>query len=562
MMLLKEAIFMTIINVKNYGTCEVSKTSKYIDVVKHFLKDNYKSVLCVKANNNIEHLESFVEKDAEIEFLNIRNKDGWRVYIRTLTLIYIKAVRELFPNESVVIEHSLNRGLSTRLSSDIEVDEAVVIKIKDKMKKIISNDEPIERVYLDLQVANRYFEEEGLEDKVRLSKYRAQDMIHVSKLGDYYDKFYGYLAISTGYIDLFDLRAYRGGIILHFPDREHEYKIPPVENTDKLAQVFGESEAWAKIFGVGEDASLNEHIDNCTLANIIRDSEGLQEKKIAMIADQICEKPNRRIILIAGPSSSGKTTFAQRLSVQLQVNGKRPVAISVDDYFVNRENTPVDENGDYDFEALEAIDLEQFNKDLLELIQGKKVELPRFNFKEGRREYHGDYIQIDEDQIVIIEGIHGLNDRLTSAISHDQKFKIYISALTQLNVDRHNRIPTTDTRILRRMVRDFKYRGSDAERTFSLWASVRRGENKNIFPFQESADAIFNSALVYELGVLKKYAEPLLKSIDANSKYYSEARRLLKFLKYFKAIEDERVIPSTSIVKEFVGGSCFRRDEE
>lgn len=553
---------MISVKVKNYGVCEMNETSKYIDVVKYFLKEDYKKILCVKAYNSIEHLESFVKKDTEIEFLDITNKDGWRVYIRTLTLIYIKAVRELFPKEEVSIEHSLNRGLSTRLSSEIIVDGRLVSNIKSKMQEIIDKDEPIERVYLDLDTANRYFEEEGLEDKVRLSKYRAQDMIHVSKIGDYYDKFYGYLAISTGYVDLFDLREYKGGIILHFPDREHNYEIPPIENTDKLAQVFRESEAWAKILGVGEVASLNERIENNTIANIIRVSEGLQEKKIAQIADRICENPNRRIILIAGPSSSGKTTFAQRLSVQLQVNGKRPVAISVDDYFVNRENTPIDENGEYDFEALEAIDLKQFNKDLLGLINGEKVELPRFNFKDGKREYHGDYISIDEDQLVIIEGIHGLNDGLTSSIDHDQKFKIYISALTQLNVDKHNRIPTTDTRILRRMVRDFKYRGSDAERTFSLWSSVRRGENKNIFPFQESADAIFNSALVYELGVLKKYAEPLLKSIDQSSKYYSEARRLLKFLKYFKTIDDERIIPSTSIVKEFVGGSCFRRDEE
>lgn len=550
------------VKIKNYGTLKVKSGAKYIDIVKLIMKDNYKSILCVKDNNSIEHLESFVKEDSNLELLDIRNKDGWRVYIRTLTLIYIKAVKDVYPSAKVSIEHSLNRGLSTHLSEHIHITDEVVMKIKNRMKEIIESDEIIERVYLNVETANRYFEEEDLYDKIRLSKYRNQDMIHVSKLGNYYDKFYGYLAGTTGYIDLFDIRAYGGGIILHFPDREHDYKIPPVENTDKLAKVFRESEQWAKILKIGEVSSLNEYIEKGSVANIIRVAEALHEKKIANIADQICEDENRRIVLIAGPSSSGKTTFAQRLSVQLQVNGKRPISISVDDYFVNREDTPLDEFGNYDFEALESIDLNQFNKDLLKIVAGEKVELPRFNFKEGKREYHGDYIQVDKDQIIIIEGIHGLNDRLTASIDHKNKFKIYISALTQLNVDVHNRIPTTDTRILRRMVRDFKYRGSDAERTFSLWDSVRRGENKNIFPFQESADAIFNSALVYELAVLKKYAQPLLESIDSESVYYSESRRLLKFLKYFKVVDDERIIPNTSIVKEFVGGSCFRRDEE
>lgn len=550
------------INIKNYGNLIVKSGVKYIDIVKLIMKDNYKSVLCVKDENSIAHLESNIGNSGELEFLDIKNKDGWRVYIRTLTLIYIKAIKDLYPNAQVAIEHSLNRGLSTHLSKDIIIDEDMISKIKNRMQEIINSDENIERVYLELKIANRYFEAQGMTDKIKLSKYRNQDMIHVSKLGEYYDKFYGYLAPSTGYIDIFDIRAYEDRIILHFPDREHEYKIPPIENTAKLAKVFKESEEWAKILEIGEVSSLNEYIENDSIANIIRISEALHEKKIAKIADTICEDENNRIILIAGPSSSGKTTFAQRLAVQLQVNGKRPVSISVDDYFVNREDTPVDEYGEYDFEALESIDLKQFNEDLLKIVNGELVELPRFNFKDGKREYHGDYIKIAKDQLIIIEGIHGLNDKLTKAIDHKIKFKIYISALTQLNIDIHNRIPTTDTRILRRMVRDFKYRGSSADRTFSLWDSVRRGENKNIFPFQESSDAIFNSALVYELSVLKKYAKPLLESISKESIYYSESMRLLKFLNYFKEIEDERIIPNTSIVKEFIGGSCFRRDEE
>lgn len=548
------------INVTKYGNYEYEEGSKYIEVVEHFLGKGDKTVLCIKENNKVVTLDHLIKEDAQIELLDIADKDGIRVYIRTLCLVYIKAVKDLYSDAEVLIEHSLNKGLSSRISDNIVLTDEVVANIKRRVDEIVQADTPIERINMNLDKANEIFERQGLSDKVKLSKYRNQSEIHVSKIGDYYDKFYGYLAISAGYLTKYDFRIYNGGIVIHFPTKEDNYELPKIENTDKIAKVFRESQEWGRILDVGEVASLNEYIEKGSIGDIIRISEALHEKKIAEIADMICENSNKKLILIAGPSSSGKTTFAQRLAIQLKVNGKKPIAISVDDYFVNRERTPIDEDGNYDFESLEAIDLEQFNSDLLRVIAGERVEIPRFNFKTGEREYHGDFIQITEEQHIIVEGIHGLNDKLTSAIPHESKFKIYISALTQLNVDRHNRIPTTDTRIIRRMVRDFKYRGSDATRTFSLWQSVRRGENKNIFPFQEEADAIFNSALVYELSILKKYVEPLLKTITNESEYYSEAMRLLRFLEYFISVEDDSQIPQNSIIKEFIGGSCFTRE--
>lgn len=546
--------------IKNYGDYKFSKGATYIEAVKHYLGENYKKILCIKENNKIVTLDHEIQPNVTIEFLDITDTDGLRVYVRTLCFVYIKAVKDIFPSSEVYIEHSLNKGLSTRLSNHINVNDEVIEKIKRRVDEMVAEDILIERLDMTVEEANMMFEKQGFWDKVNLSKYRNQERIHVSRIGDYYDKFYGYLASSAGYLDKYDFRTYNGGIIIYFPVKEEGYALPKIENTDKLAKVFRESEEWSRILGVAEVASLNAHIENNTIDDIIRVAEALHEKKVAQIADMICEDDNKKLILIAGPSSSGKTTFAQRLSIQLKVNGKKPIAISVDDYFVNRENTPLDEDGNYDFEALEAIDLEQFNSDLIRIMAGEKVEVPRFNFKTGQREYHGDFIQITKDQPIIVEGIHGLNERLTSEIPHENKFKIYISALTQLNVDRHNRIPTTDTRIIRRMVRDFKYRGSDATRTFSLWSSVRRGENKNIFPYQEEADAIFNSALIYELSILKKYAEPMLETITKESEYYPEALRLLRFLEYFVSIEEDTHVPDNSILKEFIGGSCFVRE--
>ncbi|MTI69605.1 MAG: nucleoside kinase [Firmicutes bacterium] len=428
------------------------------------------------------------------------------------------------------------------------------------MKEIIDKDLDIKRELIKTNEADKIFKKQNMKDKLRLSKYRQKEDIHVYNLDGFYDKFYGYLAPSTGFIDKFNLKYYRPGIIIQYPREDSNFDIPDFIEQNKLAKIFKETETWGEILDVGNVGALNDKVKDGSIGDIIRVSETLHEKKLSYIADSITNDKNIRIILIAGPSSSGKTTFAQRLSIHLRVNGKKPISISLDDYFVNREDTPLDENGEYDFESIDAIDIEKFNEDLIKLINGDEVRLPKFDFISGKRKFRDKPIKINKDQPIIIEGIHGLNEKLTRSIPKNNKFKVYVSALTQLNIDYHNRIPTTDTRLLRRMVRDHNYRGNDAVRTLKLWDSVRKGEESNIFPYQEEADVMFNSALVYELAVLKKYAEPLLKEIDSSSKYYAESKRLLKFLNYFKDISEEENIPNTSIIREFVGGSCFRED--
>ena len=393
-------------------------------------------------------------------------------------------------------------------------------------------------------------------DKEALFKYRRTSTVNLYELDGIKNYFYGYMMPNTKEVRLFKLIPYAHGFILLFPNEQNPVELAHFVPQPKLSHVFKESENWARILDVDIVASLNNLITEGKLPDLIRVSEALHEKKIAQIADSISQHSKVRLVLIAGPSSSGKTTFAQRLCIQLRVNGLKPHVISIDDYFVDRENTPRDEYGEYDFEALEAIDIKLFNEHMARLIAGETVEIPRFNFKTGKREYKGHTITLEEEDVLVIEGIHGLNEKLSYAIPKENKFKVYVSCLTQLNVDYHNRIPTTDTRLIRRMVRDYQYRGLSAEQTLAQWASVRRGENKNIFPFQEEADVMFNTVLLYELAVLKNKAEPLLFGIDRRSPYYSEAKRLLKFLEYFLAAGTEG-IPYNSIIREFVGGSCF-----
>ncbi|MBN2897820.1 MAG: nucleoside kinase, partial [Clostridia bacterium] len=393
--------------------------------------------------------------------------------------------------------------------------------------------------------------------KVNLLRYRENDSVNIYSCGWLKNYFYGYMLPSTGYIKAFGLLKYDKGVILRYPTNYSGDVLPEFKETPKLASIFNESEAWGKILGVADVASLNDFIVANKSGELIRTAEALHEKKIAEIADMIA-RSGKRVILIAGPSSSGKTTFANRLKVQLKVNGLHPITLSTDDYFVDREFTPLDEEGKYDFESIDAVDIEKFNSDLSDLLAGEEVDLPTFDFKEGKRRYTGRKLKIRPDQLVIIEGIHGLNENFTRDIFQKDKFKIYISALTQLNIDHHNRIPTTDTRLLRRIVRDYNYRGNDAKGTISQWPSVRKGEEKNIFPYQEDADVIFNSALAYELAVLKKYAEPLLERITDKEPEYPEAKRLLKFLSYVKSIDDDELVMNISILKEFIGGSVFR----
>lgn len=543
------------------GNFDVEKGTTLKDIIKKVNFKEHKNYLSVRMDNEIKHLDYKLQNDSDIKLLDITDKDGFRVYVRTLTFILIKAVDELFKGARTSIEHSLSKGLYVEIHKNEEITLEDIDLIKQKMKEIIKKDLPIKRIFMKRSEATEIFKNQGMQDKLELAKYRKKNNIHLYELDGLYDKFYGYLAPSTGYMNSFDLTYYHPGIILRYPRKENDYKIPELVEQNKLAQIFKEAEKWVKILNLENVASLNQKIINKEIPEIIRISEAFQEKKIANIADKICEDEKIKIILIAGPSSSGKTTFAQKLYTQLRINGKRPVSLSIDDYFVNRENTPLDEEGNYDFESIEAVDIKKFNEDLIKLLDGKKIDIPKFDFLDGKREIKIKDFSIKKDQPIIIEGIHGLNEKLTNKVPHMYKYKIYISALTQLNIDDHNRIHTTDNRLIRRIVRDSMYRGRSAEGTLELWKSVRRGEERNIYPYQEQADIMFNSALVYELAVLRKYAEPLLQEIDRSSIHFAEAKRLLKFLTYFKVIRNDDMIPSTSILKEFIGGSAYREEE-
>jgi len=540
--------------VEGIGQVEVNEGATFQEISEIAFGSDYKDYLGARANNEVFHLQKKVKENSHIQFLDLKTEDGYRIYTRTISLVFIMACKELFPDNTVTIEQFLGNGLYAEFQGGKSLGYSDIEKIKKTMKKIIDKDLSIRRESVTHDEAISLFEKQGHHDKVRLYKTLNKDQIQIYRVGDYVDSFHGFLAPSTGYVKYFDLKYYHPGVIILFPTGESKNKIPEFKEQKKLAKVFREANRWADILDLGFVGSLNEKVHNGEIDEIIRVNEALHEKKIANIADLICDDDDIKVILIAGPSSSGKTTFSKRLAVHLKVNGKRPIAISLDDYFVDREKTPLNDKGEYDFESIDAIDLKLLNEDLLKLIEGKEVELPRFNFLTGKREMSGKRIKLDKDHPIILEGIHGLNPRLTAYIPERNKFKIYVSALTQLNIDAHNRISTTDTRLIRRMVRDNKFRGNDVFKTFQMWRGVVEGEGINIFPYQEEADIMFNSALVYELSVLKKYAVPLLEKVDNTSPYYSESKRLLKFLKYFEPIEDERAIPANSILREFIGG--------
>ncbi len=512
-------------------------------------------ILAAKVNNELHDLTREVQDGDRIELLDVGTEEGNRIYRRSLTFVLIRAVKELFPDSDVTIEHSLSKGLYCELQIGRPVEPQDIDRVRDRMRQIIKDDQPFNKHVLPRDEAIALFHRQGQEDKVQLLAFRPSPIIHVYQLGWLYDYFNSYMVPSTGYLSQFDLIPEPPGCLLRFPTKETPDAIPEHVPSPKLFAIFRESERWADILDVGDVPALNTLLQNGHGQELIQVAEALHEKKIAQIADEIAQR-QARIVLIAGPSSSGKTTFAQRLRIQLRVNCLRPVTIGLDDYFVDREHTPRDENGKWDFEALEAIDIALFNQHLQQLLAGEEVQIPTFNFFTGKRETTGHALKIDPDQPILIEGIHGLNERLSAAIPKDQKFKIYVSALTQLNLDHHNRVPTTDARILRRIVRDNQFRGHSALTTLERWPSVRRGEETNIFPFQEEADAMFNSHLVYELAVLKGCAEPLLAAIGPEHSEYAEARRLHKFLSYFLPLEPDS-IPTNSIIREFIGGSVF-----
>ena len=530
-------------------------------VSKDFQKDYDAQILIAIKNDKIKELAKKVENDGdEIRFLTMRDKIGHATYVRSATLLLVKAVADVvgdIEKSKIKVEFSLGHGYYCSVKGDFVVTEELMVQVRNRMRQLVEEDLPIKKQAFKLDRAREIFAKQGMEDKEELFWYRRSSYVNVYCLDGYYDYNYGYMVPSTGYLKLFDVQAYENGILLLLPTQENPNEILPFVPRNKLFATLMESQKWADDIGVITVGDLNKAICEQRLQDVILMQEALQERKIAEIASEIARRGNVKFVMIAGPSSSGKTTLSHRLSTQLRTHGMKPHPIAVDDYFVNRELTPRDENGDYNFECLEAIDVEQFNKDMLDLLAGKTVEMPSFNFKTGQREYRGNYKTLGADDILVIEGIHGLNDKMSYALPKESKYKIYISALTCLNVDEHNRIPTTDGRLLRRMVRDARTRGTNVKRTLEMWSSVRRGEEENIFPYQESADAMFNSATIYELAMLKIYAEPLLFCIQKGEPEYFEAKRLLKFLGYFLGISAED-LPRNSIVREFVGGSCFK----
>ncbi len=502
-------------------------------------------------------LSKMLHYDTNIKLLGMESDLGAKAYFRTLAFIFIKAVKVIYPNARVILKHSLNEGLYGEIENIGDLTEDIINSIKDEIKDIVEKDLEIERIKVKYSEAEKIFTEYSMKDKLRLLRHLDLPYITLYKCEGFYDYFYGTMLSSTGYLKVYDIFKYGRGFILLSPKENTNFKLPVFNDVPKLAKVFDETRSVADILDVADVGALNDKVDSGEMKDIILVSEAMHEKKIGKIADEIYKnKDNIKLVTIAGPSSSGKTTFSKRLSIQLRLLGFDPYPISLDDYFVDREITPRDENGEFDFESIKALDVDLFNEHLSILLNGGEINLPKFDFLTGKRVDSGKRFKMKKNTLIVIEGIHGLNEVLTSSIPRENKFKVYVSALTQLNIDDHNRMPTTDVRILRRIVRDNRTRGRNAETTILGWPSVRRGENKNIFPFQEEADVMFNSTVIYEMSILKKYAKPLLESIQKGNPSYIEARRLLGIISYFKEA-DGNIIPPNSIIKEFIGGSCF-----
>lgn len=529
------------------------------------IKDEYENrekgiIVAGTVNNQLRELTYPITKDCSISFVDLSSADGVRIYRRSLIFLLVKAFHDLFPQDEIEVCHSVSKGLFFE-SSRKQLNAKEVQMIENQMKELVKQDIPFIKETKPLEEAKQKLLSENRLDKYGTIKYRTKSYVSFYRLNGMEDYFYGYMVPSTGYLALFALEYDNEGIVLISPNVSNPSRLESHNIPQKLFQIFSEYRQWMNILGVDNVGKLNDIIERGKADEFIRISEALHEKKIAQIADMINKEKDRvKIVMIAGPSSSGKTTFAQRLSIQLRVNGLVPENISLDDYFVNKVNTPIDEFGKPDYEALEAIDLKLFNEQLNDLIKGRAVELPTYNFLTGKREYNGRNLKLKEGQVLVIEGIHALNPRLTYEVEKESKFNIYISAITSMRIDRHNRIPTTDLRFIRRIVRDFSFRGCPAVRTIDMWPSVRRGEEKNIFPFQEKADVMFNSSLLYELGLLKKLIMPLLNEIDESRPEYSESRRLIEFLSYFLEFESDE-IPFNSILREFIGGSCFFKNQ-
>ena len=532
---------------------------------EQIMRENYpeaaEQIVLVKVNGKLEELAKKVKRDCTVEPIFFSDNPGYNSYRRSTSFMMLKAIYDLYTREeigAVRVEFSAGAGYFCTLSGTLQTDETFTKKVETRMKEYVAEAIPITKEVVNTQEAIERFAEYGMTDKAALFRYRRASKVNIYSIRGFQDYYYGYMVPNTSYLKWFALEPFEDGFILQFPKREEPMIVPSVKFSKKVFDVLRKSEEWGKMLELSTVGELNNLVSKGDLSEMILVQEAIQEKQIGDIAGMIAADPSKRIIMIAGPSSSGKTTFSHRLSVQLRAHGLKPHPIACDNYFVERENTPKDEKGKFNFECLEALDTELFNDHMNRLLAGETVEIPYFNFITGQKEYNGKQIlTLKEDDVLVIEGIHCLNDAMSYNLPAESKFKIYISALTMLNIDEHNRIPTTDGRLIRRMIRDARTRGASAKKTIDMWASVRRGEEENIFPYQDSADVVFNSALIYELAVLKQYAEPLLFGITPEEPEYMEAKRLLKFLDYFVGV-DSNLIPNNSILREFIGGSCFQ----
>lgn len=541
------------------STREYPEGTRFLEIAKDFQGHYENDIVLVISDGKLLELYKTLEKDCFLRFLTTGDDIGLKTYRRSMSLMLVKAVYDTAGHDrirKVRIHYAAGQGYYCTIDGDISLNEVFLRQVEETMHRIVEQDLPIEKRSIHTDEAVELFHQYGMYDKEELFKYRRSSRVNLYRMGAFEDYNYGYMVPSTGYLRYFALHLYDEGFVIQLPEIANPRVIPPFAVREKLFQVQKESMRWGNLQNIETVGDLNREIVQAGAQNMVLVQEAQQEKKIAEIAEQIAKRGDVKFVLVAGPSSSGKTTFSHRLSIQLKVNGMRPHPLAVDNYFVNRDQTPKDERGNYDFECLEAIDVEQFNEDLRRLLLGEEVGIPTFDFITGQRKYDGRKLKMESRDILVIEGIHCLNPKLTETLPDDRKFKIYISALTQLNVDEHNRIPTTDGRLIRRIVRDARTRGTTAARTIAMWYSVRRGEERNIFPFQEEADIMFNSALIYELAVLKQYVEPLLFQITPDMEEYHEAKRLLKFLDYFLGIGTDR-IPANSLLREFIGGGCF-----
>lgn len=532
----------------------------FMEIASEYQPQLEDEILLVSVNGKLRELHKEVKGDCTLRFITARDREGYQTYQRSAVFLMLKAFFDVAGKENVkklTVCFSIGNGLYISPEGDFTLNQELLDRVKAEMRQLAAKKLPIQKRNENTADAMELFHQHGMYDKEKLFRYRRASRVNIYSIENFEDYFYGYMVQNTGYIKQFDLTLFDEGFILSLPPRKEPNHLVKTEPRKKLFAVQKESEQWGRRLGIFNVGTLNDTIASGKMNDLILMQEAIQEKQIGDLAEQIAASKDKKFVMIAGPSSSGKTTFSHRLSVQLSALGLTPHPICVDDYFLNRADSPKDENGNYDYEILECLDVSQFNKDMSGLLNGETVQLPRFNFVSGEREYQGDYLTLGKSDILVIEGIHCLNDKLSYSLPKESKFKIYISALTQLNIDEHNRIPTTDGRLIRRMVRDARTRGSSARDTIRMWDSVRRGEERNIFPYQEDADVMFNSALLYELAVLKQYAEPLLFGISSGAEEFSEAKRLLKFLDYFLGVSSEQ-IPHNSILREFVGGSCFR----